>query len=262
MAALSHLPSSATTICIADDNADFCDLLAEFIESQPDFRLCGVANNGEEILELIEREEPDVVILDVIMPRLDGIGVLEALNARPAGSRRPKVVLLTAFGQESISQRAVALGADYLILKPFTLDILAKRVRQLVRDEIAPASPAPSDRHLDIEVSNLLHEMGIPAHIKGYHYLREAILMIVDHVEMLGGVTKELYPAIAKRFDTTPSRVERAIRHAIEVAWTRGNMEAAQRIFGYTIRSERGKPTNSEFIAMLADRLRLESRVG
>ncbi|WP_027363437.1 sporulation transcription factor Spo0A [Desulfotruncus alcoholivorax] len=250
----------AIKILIADDNKDFCELLKEFLQQQEDFELIGIALNGMEAMELIKEKSPDVLVLDVIMPHLDGIGVLEKLIETTR--ERPKVIMLTAFGQESITQRAVELGADYYILKPFDFNVLANRIRQLaggfrVSQYISVAKP----KNLDVSVTNIIHEMGVPAHIKGYHYLRDAILQVIEDVNLLGAVTKELYPMIAHKYQTTPSRVERAIRHAIELAWDRGNVEMMTKFFGYTINLERGKPTNSEFIAMVADKLRIEAKV-
>lgn len=248
-------------ILIADDNREFCELLKEFISQENDLQLVGVANNGVEALEIINNEQPDVVVLDIIMPHLDGIGVLEKLSQSDL-PKRPKVIMLTAFGQESITQRAVDLGADYYILKPFDFTVLANRIRQLYDGaSVLQYTPVVKTKNLDVAVTNVIHEMGVPAHIKGYQYLREAILMVIDDVSLLGAVTKELYPMIAQKYQTTPSRVERAIRHAIELAWDRGNVEMMNRFFGYTINLERGKPTNSEFIAMIADRLRIGSKV-
>ncbi len=250
-------------VLIADDNREFCELLSEFITHQDDFRLVGIANNGVEALELINNENPNVVVLDIIMPHLDGIGVLEKLAYIEPG-KRPKVIMLTAFGQEGITQRAVELGADYYILKPFDFSVLATRIRQLA-DGAAAAAPTYTSvvkpKNMDVAVTNIIHEMGVPAHIKGYQYLRDAILMVIDEVSLLGAVTKELYPMIAQKYSTTPSRVERAIRHAIELAWDRGNVEMMNKFFGYTINLERGKPTNSEFIAMVADKLRISAKV-
>ncbi|KNZ70745.1 sporulation transcriptional activator Spo0A [Thermincola ferriacetica] len=244
-------------IVIADDNREFCELLKEFISQEEDFNLVGVANNGVEAVEIITREKPDVVVLDIIMPHLDGIGVLEKL-ASSGMSPKPKVIMLTAFGQETVTQRAIELGADYYILKPFDFSVLATRIRQLAEGETVPTyTPPVKTKNLDVAVTNIIHEMGVPAHIKGYQYLRDAILMVVEEVNLLGAVTKELYPMIAQKYSTTPSRVERAIRHAIELAWDRGNVEMMNRFFGYTINLERGKPTNSEFIAMVADKLRI-----
>lgn len=247
-------------ILIADDNREFCELLKEFISQEDDFTLVGIANNGVEAIEIINREKPDLVVLDIIMPHLDGIGVLEKLATD--GQPRPKIIMLTAFGQESVTQRAIELGADYYILKPFDFGVLATRIRQLVEGEAVPQyTPPVRTRNLDVAVTNIIHEMGVPAHIKGYQYLRDAIKMVVDEVNLLGGVTKELYPLIAQKYATTPSRVERAIRHAIELAWDRGNTEMMNKFFGYTINLERGKPTNSEFIAMVADKLRISTKV-
>ncbi|HVB10569.1 MAG TPA: sporulation transcription factor Spo0A [Bacillota bacterium] len=246
-------------VLVADDNREFCELLGQYISNQADFRLVGAAQNGRQVMEMLQTEVPDVIILDIIMPHLDGLGVLEQVNALGL-EHRPKIIMLTAFGQESIAQRVVDLGADYYILKPFDLNVLAKRIRQIVK--VGGARVAVHEgRSLDIEVTGVLHEIGIPAHIKGYLYLREAIILVVQRVELLGGVTKELYPSIAKKFATTPSRVERAIRHAIEVAWSRGNVDLIHKLFGHTVNSDRGKPTNSEFIAMVADKLRMELRL-
>ncbi len=246
-------------IVIADDNREFCELLREFFGQEENLKLVGVAHNGLEALELVEEHKPDILVLDIIMPHLDGIGVLEKLGGE---SGRPKVIMLTAFGQESITQRAVELGADYYILKPFDFTVLATRITQLADGVVSTyAAPAVKTKNLDVAVTNIIHQMGVPAHIKGYQYLREAILMVIQEVNLLGAVTKELYPMIAQKFMTTPSRVERAIRHAIELAWDRGNVEMMNKFFGYTINLERGKPTNSEFIAMVADKLRIGAKV-
>lgn len=258
-------------VLISDDNRDFVDILQDYFEKQDDITVVGSAYNGLDALELINLKMPDVVVLDIIMPHLDGIGVLEKLMQTEFVTR-PKVVMLTAFGHESMTQRAVELGADYFILKPFDLDTLANRIRQFYSGGSA-TSPKPSPgatyqttqartRSLDVDVTNIIHQMGVPAHIKGYQYLRDAILLVISEVNLLGAVTKELYPMIAEKYQTTPSRVERAIRHAIELAWDRGNVEMMNKFFGYTINIQRGKPTNSEFIAMVADKLRIGNKVG
>lgn len=246
-------------VLIVDDNREFVGLLKEYLEKQDDIEVAGVAYNGIEALEAIGQTGPDVVILDIIMPYLDGIGVLERLGQQDL-EKRPKIVMLTAFGQESITHRVLELGADYYILKPFDLDVLTERLRQLFAKgplAMKPQVARDKDKSQDSKVTSIMHELGIPAHIKGYLYLRDAIIMVVDRVDLLSKITKELYPSIAQKYLTTPSRVERAIRHAIEVAWDRGDMEFIQRVFGHTISQEKGKPTNSEFIAMVADRLRL-----
>ncbi|HHV64806.1 MAG TPA: sporulation transcription factor Spo0A [Peptococcaceae bacterium] len=262
-------------VLLADDNRDFIEILREYITSQEDMVLVGVAYNGNDALEIIMKEEPDVVILDIIMPHLDGLGVLEKLSTY---GHKPKVIVLTSFGQESMTQRAVQLGADYYILKPFDLETLGKRIRQLVHSVEIPAVKTPSKAILtyndlndktsglkspkiaEVEVTKMIQQMGVPAHVKGYQYLRDAIVCVINDVSLLGAVTKELYPLIAKKYNTTPSRVERAIRHAIELAWDRGNIEFMNKFFGYTINVDRGKPTNSEFIAMVADKLRITDR--
>ncbi|OUM96855.1 MAG: sporulation transcription factor Spo0A [Thermobacillus sp. ZCTH02-B1] len=263
-------------VLLADDNREFINLLSEYISEQSDMTVTGVAYNGEEVLRLLEesRKAPDVLILDIIMPHLDGLGVLERLrdmNLNPM----PKIIMLTAFGQENITQKAVQLGASYYILKPFDMEILANRIRQLVNQPaLAPSGsygsmlqkssgvvPMSKSKNLDANITSIIHEIGVPAHIKGYQYLREAITMVYNNIEILGAITKTLYPAIAEKFKTTPSRVERAIRHAIEVAWTRGNIESISHLFGYTVNMSKSKPTNSEFIAMVADKLRIEHKV-
>lgn len=258
---------------LADDNREFTHLLSEFISEQEDMEVVGIAYNGNEVLKFMEthREVPDVLILDIIMPHLDGLGVLECLREMNLPVS-PKIIMLTAFGQETITQKAVQLGASYYILKPFEMGVLTNRIRQLVSNQTVISSPMnaamrqnvvqmPKTKNLDANITSIIHEIGVPAHIKGYQYLREAITMVYNNIEILGAITKTLYPAIAERFKTTPSRVERAIRHAIEVAWTRGNIDSISYIFGYTINISKSKPTNSEFIAMVADKLRIEHKV-
>ncbi len=263
-------------VLLADDNRDFVGILRDYINEQKDMILSGVAFNGNDALEMIKNEEPDVVVLDIIMPHLDGLGVLEKLGEIGA---KPKVIILTSFGQENMTQRAVQLGADYYILKPFDLDILGKRIRQLAgtgeilclastkaitQSELISVSERKNGyktvKSINIEVTKMIQQMGVPAHVKGYQYLRDAIIFVIKEVSLLGAVTKELYPMIAKSYNTTPSRVERAIRHAIELAWDRGNIDFMNKFFGYTINVDRGKPTNSEFIAMVADKLRISER--
>lgn len=264
-------------VLLADDNREFTNLLSEYISEQSDMHVSGVAYNGEEVIRYLEqsRNVPDVLILDIIMPHLDGLGVLERLREMNL-SPMPKIIMLTAFGQENITQKAVQLGASYYILKPFDMDILANRIRQLVGNTAFSTSanysagtstiksnvvPLAKGKNLDANITSIIHEIGVPAHIKGYQYLREAITMVYNNIEILGAITKTLYPAIAEKFKTTPSRVERAIRHAIEVAWTRGNIDSISHLFGYTINISKSKPTNSEFIAMVADKLRIEHKV-
>ncbi|MDI3256625.1 MAG: sporulation transcription factor Spo0A [Kyrpidia sp.] len=257
-------------VLIGDDNKEFAQLLQDYIDTLPDMQVVGLAFNGREVVDSIEALQPDVVILDIIMPVLDGIGVLEKVHQLDSANA-PKFIMLTAFGQEGITKRAVDLGAAYYILKPFDMEILANRIRQVMSGP-TPAAGAPplggtawptvGKRNVDADITQIIHEIGVPAHIKGYQYLREAISMVYQDVEILGSITKILYPRIAEKYNTTPSRVERAIRHAIEVAWGRGNVDAIGSVFGYTVNVGKSKPTNSEFIAMVADRLRLNMRTG
>ncbi|HHX50753.1 MAG TPA: sporulation transcription factor Spo0A, partial [Clostridia bacterium] len=193
-------------VLIADDNKEFCEILQEYLTGNEEFEVTGIAYNGHETLKLIREKEPDVVVLDIIMPHLDGIGVLEKLNSLEL-SFRPKVIILTTLGQEFMTQRTVELGADYYILKPFDLEVLGTRIRQLANGQSTTVHPPVKSKNLDVEVTRIIHQMGVPAHIKGYQYLRDAILLVIDEVSLLGAITKELYPMIAEKYQTTPSRV-------------------------------------------------------
>lgn len=269
------MEDSKISVLIADDNKEFCSILNDYLLNQKDIVVTGIAKDGREALELIQQKKPDLVVLDIIMPHLDGLGVLEKLNGMDL-DKMPRVIVLSAVGQDKITQQAITLGADYYVVKPFDMDIFTKRIRemfntqdvetkrrsvstQVVEREAAATSRGPID--LETEITSIIHEIGVPAHIKGYIYLREAITMVVNDMELLSAVTKELYPSIAKKYNTTASRVERAIRHAIEVAWGRGQVDAINKLFGYTVHNEKGKPTNSEFIAIIADKLRLKNKV-
>lgn len=264
-----------TTILIADDNQDFSQTLASYIQEQEDMEVIGIAKDGEEAVNMITNIKPDVALLDMIMPHMDGIGVLEKMNTIKL-DRKPIYIMISAVGQDKVTQRAVGLGAEYYVVKPFDIELLIKRIRELknfkpvqnsngfigreVKQQYVeiPANAEKSQENLEALVTNVIHEVGVPAHIKGYQYLREAIIMVVNDIDVINQITKSLYPQIAYKFSTTPSRVERAIRHAIEVAWGRGDQKTVENIFGYTISAAKGKPTNSEFIAMIADKLRLE----
>ena len=265
------------SVLIADDNQEFSHTLSTYINAQDDMQVVGMARDGEEAIEIMQDITPDVVLLDVIMPHLDGLGVLERLNSMNL-TKFPRIVVLSAVGQDKITQRAITLGADYYVVKPFDMDIFTKRIRDMFNDSLLGndepvkkqvamtttemiTAPSRGPVDLETEITNIIHEIGVPAHIKGYMYLREAITMVVNDMELLSAVTKELYPSIAKKYNTTASRVERAIRHAIEVAWGRGQVEAINKLFGYTVHNEKGKPTNSEFIAIIADKLRLKNKV-
>lgn len=260
-------------ILIADDNTDFVSTVVTYLSAQEDVEIVGTAKDGIEAYNKIIETKPTVVLLDVIMPHLDGLGVLEKLVM--TNTKLPICIMLSAVGQDNVTAKAINLGAEYYILKPFKMDVLIKRIRELVnRTEtkvqnvinysdnkssyIDINNQATKEEILEIKVTNIIHEVGVPAHIKGYQYLRDGIIMVVNNIEVINQITKQLYPDLAKKYKTTPSRVERAIRHAIEVAWNRGQIETVESIFGYTVNSNKGKPTNSEFIAMIADKLRLD----
>ena len=261
------------TVVIADDNQEFSKTLATYLGNEKDMEVVGIAKDGVEAVEQIKELLPDVAILDVIMPHLDGLGVLEKINNSNI-VKTPICIMLSAVGQDKITQKSIALGADYYVVKPFDIELLIKRIR-----EIKNFKPIPNNNfigretqsrqyieinenksldNLEAQVTNIIHEVGVPAHIKGYQYLREAIILVINDIDVINQITKSLYPQIATKFNTTPSRVERAIRHAIEVAWGRGETDLVENIFGYTVSAAKGKPTNSEFIAMIADKLRLE----
>lgn len=256
-------------IAIADDNERIVDLLDHIISSDEELAVVGKAGNGEELYEIIKDKEPDVVLLDVIMPKVDGLTVMERINQDKSVKKRPAFIVISAVGQEKITENAFELGADYYILKPFDNDMVISRIKhtRMTREknfqEVRKVNAYESkeeymERNLESDVTGIIHEIGVPAHIKGYQYLRDAIIMSVGDMEMLNSITKILYPTIAKKHQTTPSRVERAIRHAIEVAWSRGKMDTIEELFGYTVSGGKGKPTNSEFIALIADKIRLE----
>ena len=264
------------TVLISDDNNEFATTLANYLEKDEDMQVVGMAKDGEEALSIISTLKPDVVLLDVIMPHLDGLGVLERLSSMRL-EKRPICIMLSAVGQDKITQKAITLGAQYYVVKPFDIEVLIKRIKELryyqpstnrgsfiVKEtksqyiDIPQQIDKKSEDGLEALVTNIIHEVGVPAHIKGYQYLREAIMMVVNDIDIINQITKQLYPDIAKKYHTTPSRVERAIRHAIEVAWGRGEPAVVENIFGYTVSASKGKPTNSEFIAMIADKLRLE----
>ena len=258
-------------IAIADDNERMVRLLGKIVESDDELNVVGTAKDGEEAYEIIKNKQPDVVLLDIVMPKLDGLVVMDKVNKDTTLKKRPAFIMISAIGQEKITEDAFDLGADYFIMKPFDNEMVLNRIRH-IKDknrhgtEIKKVNAYEKkeeyvERNLEADVTNIIHEIGVPAHIKGYQYLREAIIMSVNDIEMLNSITKILYPTIAKKYQTTPSRVERAIRHAIEVAWSRGKMDTIDELFGYTINNGKGKPTNSEFIALIADKIRLEYKV-
>ena len=255
-------------IAIADDNAKVLQLLDKIVSSDEELNVVGKAGNGEDLYDIIKKQEPDVVLLDLVMPKVDGLTVMERVNKDQEIRKHPAFIVITAVGQEKITEDAFDLGADYYILKPFDNEMVINRIKhtrvkkdrnfaKVQKVNAYESKKEYMERNLETDVTNIIHEIGVPAHIKGYQYLRDSIIMSVSDMEMLNSITKILYPTIAKKHQTTPSRVERAIRHAIEVAWDRGDVDVLSSYFGYTIQSQRGKPTNSEFIAMIADKLKL-----
>jgi len=243
-----------TTVLIAEGAEMFRVSISEALQ-HGGYQVVGMAGDGYTAKEMMIALQPRVIILDLMLPRLDGISVLKSMPAEA----RPRILLLSAFATDFIASTAAEIGADYLMLKPCSAQNVAMRVGEIlnaaqgrqIQDEEAAS---------EITITNIMHEIGVPSHIKGFQYLREAIILAIKDMDIINAITKELYPQVATTFCTTPARVERAIRHAIEVAWERGNLDTLQRFFGYTISITRGKPTNSEFIALIADRLLLQSR--
>lgn len=261
------------TCAIADDNDRILQLLDDILHTDDEIQVVGKARNGEEILGVIKEKEPDVVLLDIIMPKLDGLTVMEKANQDTEIRKKPAFIVITAVGQEGITEDAFNLGANYYIMKPFDNNTLLNRIKYVrtnmgrhpaVNKNVKNSTRSKQEDvklSLESDVTEIIHDIGIPAHIKGYQYLRDAIMMAVEDMDMLNCITKVLYPTIAKKYQTTSSRVERAIRHAIEVAWSRGKIDTIDSLFGYTVSNGKGKPTNSEFIALIADKIRLEYKL-
>ena len=246
-------------IILADDNNDFVTLLADRLNEEPNFRVIDALADGTTLVKSILEHSPDIVILNNILPELDGIGVVSRINSAKL-SNMPQFLMISSFASDSLIAEANALGVSYFLIKPFSLESLVDRVHMLRNNMILRKNQAAEDARsfLADSVTKIIHEVGVPAHIKGYHYVREAIIMAVENMDVLNAITKVLYQEVAKKFDTTPSRVERAIRHAIETAWNRGDIDTLNSFFGYTVSNAKGKPTNSEFIAMIADKLNLQ----
>ena len=246
-------------ILLGDTGRDLQSAFFEAARQEEGMGLLGATGDGEELLRLAESHRPQVVVMDLVLAGLDGLEVLRRLKAM---ARPPLVLVLSAFLHEGLIQEVSGAGADYLMLKPCRPATVLERCRQLVMGAAPQGEEESFEESLELRVTAIIHEIGVPAHIKGYQYLREAIRLAVEDMEVINAVTKVLYPTVAKKFATTPSRVERAIRHAIEVAWDRGDLETLQKYFGYTVSNAKGKPTNSEFIAMIADRLQLQRKEG
>ena len=265
-------------VVIVDDNPMILNTLDEVISSEAGLSVIGRADNGKDAIGMIKDTQPDVVLLDLVMPQMDGITVVENIKKKTSMLKNPAFIILSAVGGEQMTEEAFQAGANYFLMKPFDKDILVNKIRRIGKRPVRPvpgkvleaplkaATPEEAamnreeymKEHLETDITKMLHELGIPAHIKGYQYLRDAISMVVRDREMMEAVTKILYPEIAKKNYTSSSRVERAIRHAIEVAWGRGSLEVIDELFGYTISTGKGKPTNSEFIALIADKICLD----
>lgn len=257
-----------TKIIIADDNKELLCMISEFLKMQPNMEIVKTFSGGKDLLTYLETNTADILLLDVFMPDLDGVNALNEIQNNSKYNRPGKIVILTAFNTEALMSKTSSLGADYFIVKPIDLGNLLKTLNLLISENAKKGTTYnlkqkvdAENIDLDTEITEILHEIGVPAHIKGYLYLRESITMVYNNVDILGGITKILYPTVAKKYKTTSSRVERAIRHSIEVAWNRGNVDAISQIFAYTISYNKSKPTNSEFIAMIADKLRLAHKV-
>jgi len=249
-------------VVMIDDNISLVEMVEEYFKDNRKIEICNKAYDGLDGIKLLEEEKGnyDVVILDLIMPNKDGIYVLEEMQKR---GFKEKVIVLTSYNASSVIKEVSNLGVSYFMLKPFDNIELEKRILDLFKKSSEMKSIDFYHSNIQVSITKMLHELGIPSHIKGYQYLREAIGIIFDRPETIGGITKELYPELADKFDTTVSRVERAIRHAIEVSWNRGNIDLMEEIFGHSVDIDRAKPTNSEFVVTIADKLRLDfHRVG
>lgn len=259
-------------LLMADSNNELLMQMTSFFDAKDDIEVVGKATDGIDAIDKLRTLSPDVLLLEIVIPGMDGIDILKRVKAMPRNSR-PVVIVLTGAKRENVTNLCMELGADYFMIKPASLETIYERIsllctprismesRTRVSREAAPSGDIPSDRAIEISVTNTIHSVGVPANIKGYQYLRDAIIMSIKDTELINAVTKQLYPKVADRHNTSPSRVERAIRHAIEVACIRGNEEELYKLFGYTVSNNKGKPTNSEFIAMIADKLRLEMLV-
>ena len=247
------------TALIADSSEEFCNHLRTALERECGYEVVGIAQDGAKTVALLRDLQPDVLILDMALPKLDGMSVLKAADAL---EKRPVTLVTSSFMTEYVAQMTTNLGVQYVVMKPCDPETVAARAGEMFEASRTrkPVKAPVKRQEINVEamVTSIIHEIGVPAHIKGYQYLREAIMIAVDDMEVINAITKVLYPQVAKTFSTTPSRVERAIRHAIEVAWDRGDLETLQRFFGYTVSNTKGKPTNSEFIALIADKLQLQ----
>ena len=251
-------------VLLVDDNAEMRRAIREQISKQEGMKVVGECANGLEALEFLGKTAVDAMVLDIIMPQMDGYALMEEMR-RQQMDNAPQIIVTTALGRDDFIMRAVELGAKYYMVKPFEIQTLVARIREVVghtgsQQEIVHLGTLQRSQSLDEKLSSLFLTIGIPAHIKGYQFLREAVKMVIETPDIINRITKELYPGIGRRFNTTASKVERAIRHAIEVAWSRGRIDTLNRAFGCKVASKEDKPTNGEFIAMIADKLSMEQR--
>lgn len=251
-------------VLLADDNKEFCNSLKSSLETAGFIDVVGVAYDGKEAYEMVLETRPDVLLTDIIMPYMDGLALLGKINSNTMLTKKPKTIVFSSMGYENIITKAMNLGASYFLAKPFEASSLIDRINDLFYTQPEPAVSASitakNKNDLETNITMYIQQLGVPAHIKGYQYIRHAITMVIDDMDTINSITKLLYPTVAKHFGTTASRVERAIRHAIEVAWDRGNPDVLNELFGYTILGSKGKPTNSEFIALIADKIRLDMK--
>lgn len=244
-----------TKVLIADGNQEFCEHLKEKIRDIPGYEVVGTVNDGGKAVELLEFMKPDMLVVDLMLPERDGIAVLKAANNL---GKKPVSIVMAGFMTDFVSYMAANLGVQYFMTKPCSAEMVCERLQEIAGMDLTKPVDKKPEINIESMVTSVIHEIGVPAHIKGYQYLREAIMIAVKDMDVINAITKVLYPQVAKAFQTTPSRVERAIRHAIEVAWDRGDLETLQNFFGYTVSNTKGKPTNSEFIALIADKLQLQ----
>ncbi len=246
-----------TKILMIDDNVNLIEMIKEYFATSEDIAITSWAYDGEEGIKLIEElgDKIDLIILDLIMPKKDGIYVLEEMKKR---NIEKNVIVATSYNASEVIRQVSEFGVNYFILKPFDLDDLERRIQDVTKKNLETKNIDFKRDNLHMSITKILHELGIPSHIKGYQYIREGISIIYERPETIGGITKELYPELASKFSTTVSRVERAIRHAIEVSWNRGSWNLMEEIFGHSVDIDKAKPTNSEFIVTIADKLRLE----
>ncbi len=246
-----------TNVLAVDDNKTLVEMIQEYFKDNKDIEISFVAHDGEDAVNVVKENESsiDVILLDLIMPKKDGVYVLEKLKSMGI---KKDIIVVTSFNEEETIRKVSEYGVKYIVLKPFELKDLESKILEVKNKPKGNIINVGANR-LQLSVSKILHELGIPSHIKGYQYIREAISLVYERPELIGGITKELYPLVGECFDTSTSRVERAIRHAIEVSWNRGDWDLMEEIFGHSVDIDRAKPTNSEFIVTIADKLRLDS---